>query len=155
MILLHQALTPTVRFGSNASRSNLGFIGEYDSIHIDGNQAIYTTPYGVPTSATIATSGSDFIANFDGNYSVDEDITFTTSFNPTPDVIMSLNGTSSLNVAGSQAGYVINGDQLSDRLQGFMNFLPGRTFTLGGADAVIFPFLRMEPLQEPPSQPYC
>lgn len=132
------ASNATVRFGSDESRSNLGFIGEYDSIHIDSNQAIYTTPYGVPTSATIATSGSDFIANFDGNYSVDEDITFTTGFNPIPDVIMSLNGTSSLNVAGSQAGYVINGDQLSDRLQGFMNFLPGRTFTLGGADASYF-----------------
>ncbi len=129
---------PLVRFGSNASRGNLGFVGEFDSIHVNSTQALYTTAYIPPSSATLATSGTTFIANFDGNYSVAETINYSTGVNPTSDVLMTLSGTSSLNVGGSQAGYLINGDQLSDRLQAYMNINPGQSFTIAGTDASYF-----------------
>ena len=127
-----------VRFGSNPARSGSGFIGEFDSIHVDNTQALYTGAYIPPSSASLAVSGTAFVANFDGNYKVDENITFTTGFNPTPDMLMTNSATSSLNVDGSVLGYQINANQLSDRLQAYMNLNPSETYTLGGADAGYF-----------------
>lgn len=129
------------RVSGNPSQAGYGFNGQMDSIRVQDGVAVYTAdfnPSTAITSAFTADARTVFLANFDGNYSLDEAITLTAGHNPTAVTATTKTASTALTVAGSQTGYRIDGSVLSDRLKAYLATVTPGSFSLGGADAGYF-----------------